>query len=293
MTEGNAIAKHAVEALRQQKTDVANAAMEDAVRLMGNDSNAYTRMAKELIQSGNAIHAVRLLEKATQQATISADPLLWATLAQAYHLVGNEEQKEQAEQQAQERAKAVEELIGKFQPAKNGDLSVELRNVVQRLFQAGSYYSDIVGEGQRSFAVLREALRLLPDNPFTLNALGYTLADKGTAPEHFQEAVQLTRQAAEKMPENGEVLDSYGWALYKTGEIKAAKRVLRDALSLDPNVPEIHYHMGVVLQESGDTAGARLEYERAIRLRPDYAEAEKALKALPNPKTEGESKVPE
>jgi Flp pilus assembly protein TadD len=45
---------------------------------------------------------------------------------------------------------------------------------------------------------------------------------------------------------------------------------------MEPSVPEIHYHLGVVYAKLGLTAQAEIELMRALDLRPDYKAATKA-----------------
>jgi tetratricopeptide (TPR) repeat protein len=67
---------------------------------------------------------------------------------------------------------------------------------------------DAVGE-------YRTAVKRWPDSALTLNALGYTLADRT---DQFEEAERLIRQAIEMEPDNPAIIDSLGWVLYKLGK---------------------------------------------------------------------------
>lgn len=256
--------------------------------LYGNGSSAASLIGRQLIDRGQPVFAARYLSDAVKDEKMAQDPLLWSTLAQAYLVSGDSKNGLSAEQEAERRADAILAQIGKFQPTTGQPPSPELQRMVQGFFHAGTYFSDIRQEPEKSFKVLREALRLLPDNPLTLNQLGYTLADRGTTPEHFREALTHTRRAAEQMPRNGAVVDSYGWALYKTGDLKASRRILQQAVSLDPYVPELQYHLGVVLAALGETHAARIAFQRALMIQPNYADAREALTKLP-PATKEES----
>ena len=53
---------------------------------------------------------------------------------------------------------------------------------------------------------------------------------------------------------------------------------MREAADAAPDIPEIRYHLGVVYAGLDMKKEALLEYERALRIRPDFgpAQAERA-----------------
>ena len=93
-------------------------------------------------------------------------------------------------------------------------------------------------------------------------------------PREFREALDLTKRAAAKADDNGVILDSYGWALFKNDDLAGARRVLRQAADLTPDVPEIRYHLGIVYAAMGMREQALIEFEHATSLRPGYEDAE-------------------
>ena len=84
-----------------------------------------------------------------------------------------------------------------------------------------------------------------PDSPTSLNALGYTLADRT---DQFKEAEKLIRKALEFDPESPAIIDSLGWVLYKTGRYEEALQQLEIAYSRFPD-PEVAAHLVDVLSE--------------------------------------------
>ena len=107
------------------------------------------------------------------------------------------------------------------------------------------------------------------------------MADEGTTPAEWNEALDLTRRALAQAPNDAMIRDSYGWALYRTGDTKAARRVLRQAADDLPDEPDAHYHLGVALAKLGLSSEARAEFARTLRLRPDHEKAKAALAGLP------------
>lgn len=89
----------------------------------------------------------------------------------------------------------------------------------------------------------RDAVKRWPDNPMSLNALGYTLADRTG---EYREAEKLIRKALKYDPESAAIIDSLGWVLYKRGKHEAALEQLEIAYERFPD-PEVAAHLVEVL----------------------------------------------
>jgi len=89
----------------------------------------------------------------------------------------------------------------------------------------------------------RTAAKRWPDSAMTLNALGYTLADRT---EEYGEAEKLIRKALKYDPDSPAIIDSFGWVLYKRGEHEAALEQLEIAYEKFPD-PEVAAHLVEVL----------------------------------------------
>ncbi len=107
-------------------------------------------------------------------------------------------------------------------------------------------------------ADLRKVLATDPDSADALNALGYTLADRT---DRLQEAVELIEKAIKIKPDEPAIIDSYGWAQYRLGNLDEAVKLLRKAYAKQPD-SEIAAHLGEVLWVSGDREGARQIWEQ-------------------------------
>ena len=122
-----------------------------------------------------------------------------------------------------------------------------------------------LGRWPEALADLRLAKAAAPNQPNVLNYLGYAMADRG---ENLDEAVTMLRNAMRLRPGSGAILDSYGWALYKSGRFEEAATVLERAASLAPNLAEVADHLGDVYWRTGRKEEARLEWQRALTLKP-------------------------
>ncbi|SFM75782.1 Flp pilus assembly protein TadD, contains TPR repeats [Thioclava dalianensis] len=128
------------------------------------------------------------------------------------------------------------------------------------------YYSRAIaqersGDWKNAEAGFREALKLSPDQPAVLNYLGYSYVDKG---ENLDEALAMIRKAVKERPQSGFIVDSLGWALYKTGNYKEAVTEMERAVSLEPRDPLLNDHLGDVLWAVGRKREARFQWSRAL-----------------------------
>lgn len=112
---------------------------------------------------------------------------------------------------------------------------------------------------------LRRVLAEDPDNAESLNALGYTLADRN---ERLDEAFAYISRALRLRPDSPAILDSMGWVLYRQGDLSGAADYLRRALALGQD-DEIAAHLGEVLWVSGRHADARAVWREALVHAPD------------------------
>lgn len=127
-----------------------------------------------------------------------------------------------------------------------------------------------LGRWPEALADLRLAKAAAPNQPNVLNYLGYAMADRG---ENLDEAVAMLRNAMRLRPASGAILDSYGWALYKSGRFEEAATILERASGLAPNLAEVADHLGDVYWRTGRQEEARLEWQRALSLKPTAEQA--------------------
>ena len=125
----------------------------------------------------------------------------------------------------------------------------------------------------RAEADLRRILVIEPESVATLNALGYTLADRT---DRYQEALELINRARAAEPDNAAIIDSYGWVLYRLGRTEEALGELRRAYALQKDA-EIGAHLGEVLWVLGKRDEARKYFEQAREIDPDNRALQRAL----------------
>lgn len=98
-----------------------------------------------------------------------------------------------------------------------------------------------------AIAEYRNAVERWPESPLSLNALGYTLADRT---DRYREAEKLIRKALSYDPDSPAIIDSLGWVLYRLGDLDAALEQLTIAYEQFPD-PEVASHLVDVLMDMG------------------------------------------
>jgi tetratricopeptide (TPR) repeat protein len=111
----------------------------------------------------------------------------------------------------------------------------------------------------------RMAARRWPDSAMSLNALGYTLADRT---DQYDEAESLIRKALRMEPESAAIIDSWGWVLHKQGKNDEALEYLEKAYDKLRD-PEVAAHIVEVLWALDRRDEAATALEDAELLFPD------------------------
>ena len=125
----------------------------------------------------------------------------------------------------------------------------------------------------------REALKIAPDWPPALNFVGYVLADHD---RELPEARKLIERALERDPENGAYVDSYGWVLYRQGDLGGARMHLERAVRLTDGDPVVREHLGDVYRDLKLPDLAREQYRLSVASDGENVKrVEDKLKTLP------------
>lgn len=112
---------------------------------------------------------------------------------------------------------------------------------------------------------LRHALSVEPENPTTLNALGYFLTSRT---DRHAEAFTLIEKAIALRPDDPAIMDSMGWVLFKLGRNEEAIEWLRKAFERFPD-PEVAAHLGEVLWVTGNQQEAKSIWQNNLKDNPN------------------------
>lgn len=123
----------------------------------------------------------------------------------------------------------------------------------------------LVGDKKRLESTLQDGLHHYPENAELMNELAYFWADEGN---HLPEALALSRRAAALEPDNGAILDTWGWVYFQLGQVKDALPYLQRAAVLTDNDPVVLQHVGDAYLKLGMTREAIATWTRALQKDP-------------------------
>ena len=155
------------------------------------------------------------------------------------------------------------------------DKSISVVKIAQKTFpknaQAHFYEGTLLDKLNRKKEMLQSmetALEIEPDNIQTMNYIAFSLAEMN---EQLEKAEFLARQAVQKEKNDGFILDTLGWVLYKKGQYKEAAAVLEKALEIQPGVGIIAEHLGDVYIKVQQLVKAKALLLKANELESDQA----------------------
>ncbi len=249
----NALRLMAILNFRQENLDAAWEDFQDLLSTGRHTMDARFYLARIADFRGESDRAIRLYSQVTDGShTVAAQRRAAALVAY----------------QREAPDKAIERLdeFARDNPAYAIDIvqvKAQLLASLQRYAEALTYYDQMLefrpdSEGvslgraelmlrmdriDESIEQYREAVKRWPDSALSLNALGYTLADRT---DQYKEAEKLIRKALKLDPDSAAIIDSLGWVLYKTGQHEAAlAELMRAYEKLDD--PEVASHIVEVL----------------------------------------------
>lgn len=113
---------------------------------------------------------------------------------------------------------------------------------------------------------LLHALEYQPENPHILNYLGYSWVEQGI---HLDRALEMIKKAVVLKPNDGHIIDSYGWAYYKIGNYTEAVYWLERAVEILPEDAVLNDHLGDAYWQDNRQKEARFQWKRAHKLSQD------------------------
>ena len=131
-------------------------------------------------------------------------------------------------------------------------------------------------------AMYQQALSVSPENPVAANNLAYVLLAHGG---NIDVAMDMAQTARRGTPNSANAADTLGYAYYRKGIYTSAISQFQEALRLiqkagAPDDAVVHYHLGLAYQKANQMSLARQQFEKAVKLKPDHADARKALSEL-------------
>ena len=110
--------------------------------------------------------------------------------------------------------------------------------------------------------ILRLVIAAKPQDPQAYNALGYSLAERNM---RLPEAKALIQQAVKLAPQDPFIADSLGWVEFRMGNLAEAQRILEAAYKTKPDA-EIAAHLGEVLWKQGLKDRATVVWKEGVNI---------------------------
>ncbi|HBC86998.1 MAG TPA: hypothetical protein DCZ94_08600 [Lentisphaeria bacterium] len=116
-------------------------------------------------------------------------------------------------------------------------------------------FCDKAGMFEKTVEILKKEVEKNPEDPETVNFLGYLLADKN---KDLDYAEKLIRIAVDAENQNPAFLDSLAWVFYRKGDIQSAKKYIEKSLKAQEDSPDgvISDHAGDIYNALGDRTAA-------------------------------------
>lgn len=133
------------------------------------------------------------------------------------------------------------------------------------------------GDAVAAESYYRKALERKPDFAPAANNLAWQLAETG---ENLSEALRLAQTAKKQLPEDAAVSDTLGWVCIKMNAYPSAIAQLTESVSLEPENPLLHYHLGLAYAGNDEPDQARISLNRALTIDPNFDGAQEARRVL-------------
>lgn len=211
---------------------------------------------------------------------------------------GSKEDVAKAKARAEALTKAFADGVQLSNEGKNDEAIAKFMEVANTIPNCAECYANIgtvqtkAKKYDEAEAAFKKAIEMKPDFAEAYNGL----ANLYNAQKKFDQAAEAGKKALELSTAAGGATGAGGAAgggasasavfnqgviLWNAGKIPEAKAQFEQAVKLDPNLADAQYWLGMSLLNGGDTAGAKPKFETYLKLAPtgQYAETAKSIVA--------------
>lgn len=149
---------------------------------------------------------------------------------------------------------------------------------VQLHFFLGNIF-DRQGNKPETIKEMQKVIELDPNHTQGLNYLAFTYAELG---QHLEDAESMARRAAQFEPQDGFILDTLGWILYKRGKTDESIRFLEKAIKLQPEESVIAEHLGDAYYRNKMVEAALKMYVLAQQIAQQVDKDDKKIETIKN-----------
>jgi len=122
---------------------------------------------------------------------------------------------------------------------------------------------------------LLNSLSVLPNDAYVINYLAYTWIEKGI---NIEKSLNMLRKANALRPNDGYIIDSLGWALFKLKNYEEAKKYLQLAVRFMASDPVINDHYADSLWMNNNSLQARYYWNYVLKLEKTEEKLKKKIK---------------
>ena len=236
------------------------------------DSKPIRAIVSTYMQVGKSVEALAFVDDVLKENPNQADAKLLQ--GQIYASIGNHQKASQSfasiievqprnglsyrelalSQQHANKLDAAEQTINQGLAAIPNDF--ELKMVQANIFEVTGRYKDAIQSYE-------DLLKARPNSPIISNNLASLLLDYRADEASITRAYELSKLFKDSnMPQ---LLDTYGWASYKAGNLYDAEKALKLAVEKSPEVPIFYFHLAKVYIAKNDKIQAKQALQQAIR----------------------------
>ena len=115
-----------------------------------------------------------------------------------------------------------------------------------------------------AIATYKSLLKKFPDNDVAANNFADVLLNFSNDQAGLQQALSLTERF--KDSSNPYFLDTYGWVLFKSGNVNKAVEVLKKVVATAPEMAVFHYHLGEAYYAASNYSASKIELQKSLLL---------------------------
>ena len=122
---------------------------------------------------------------------------------------------------------------------------------------------------------LLNSLSVSPNDAYVINYLAYSWIEKGL---NIEKSLNMLKKANALRPNDGYIIDSLGWALFKLKKYKDAKKYLQLAVRFMASDPVINDHYADALWMNNNSLQARYYWNYVLKLKRTEEKLKKEIK---------------
>jgi len=139
------------------------------------------------------------------------------------------------------------------------------------------YCLEKLGHIDKAKFAYKKAIEIEPKAYDAYNNLAFLYLSSG---KELDKALILSKKAYKLKPDSPSIMDTYAFALFKNGQTAESLNIYQELLPISPGNPTVYYHLGLVLEASGEIDEAKKALKNAITVDPSFTIAMKALERI-------------